>query len=165
MKESQMKILKNFRPIDLVAWSATALFIAVASHRPAGAATADDRAVLLSECGSCHIAYPANFLPPAAWSQVLGRLDQHYGVDASLDDASAAAVSRQLRVPRVSGAQLPRTNVLPRITTSPWFRDEHDEVRADTWRRTAVKSAANCDACHRDAARGDFAEDNVRIPR
>jgi hypothetical protein len=156
MKETRMKI---------VTWSITALFLAVASHRPADAATTDDRAVLQSECGSCHVAYPAKFLPPAAWSQVLGRLDRHYGVDASLDEDSIAAVSRQLHAPRVSGAEVARTAPLPRITTSAWFRKEHDEVRADAWRRTAVKGAANCDACHQDAARGDFEEDNVRIPR
>ena len=160
-----MKTVTKIRPADLVAWSVATLFLAVASHRPVVAATTDDRAVLQSERGSCHVAYPAKLLPPAAWSQVLGRLDQHYGVDASLDATSAAAVSRQLHAPRASGAQVTRTTPLPRITRSSWFRDEHDEVRADTWRRPAVKSAANCDACHRDAARGDFEEDNIRIPR
>ena len=160
-----MKTIRHTRTTDLVIGSATAMLLAVATRHAADAATTDDSAVLQSECGSCHVAYPAKLLPPAAWSQVLGRLDQHYGVDASLDATSAAAVSRQLHAPRASGAQVTRTTPLPRITRSSWFRDEHDEVRADTWRRPAVKSAANCDACHRDAARGDFEEDNIRIPR
>jgi len=142
-----------------------AFILAVASQSPAVAATTDDRAVLQSECGSCHVAYPAKMLPAAAWGQVLGRLDRHYGVDASLDEESLAAVARQLHAPRVSGAQVTRTTALPRITTSAWFREEHDEVGADAWRRPAVKGAANCDSCHQDAARGDFEEDNVRIPR
>ena len=160
-----MKTIRHTRSADLVIGSAAAMLLSVATHHAADAATTDDSAVLQSECGSCHIAYPAKLLPPAAWGQVLGRLDEHYGVDASLDEASIAAVARQLHAPRNAGAQSVRTAALPRITTSEWFRDEHDEVRADAWRRPAVKSAANCDACHRDAARGDFEEDSVRIPR
>ena len=42
---------------------------------------------------------------------------------------------------------------------------EHDEVPAATWKLPAVKSAANCAACHTQADQGDFNEHNVRIPR
>jgi len=95
----------------------------------------------------------------------LAGLDRHYGVDASLDEESLAAVRRASCMRReLSGAQVTRTTALPRITTSAWFREEHDEVGADAWRRPAVKGAANCDSCHQDAARGDFEEDNVRFP-
>jgi nitrate/TMAO reductase-like tetraheme cytochrome c subunit len=158
-----MNIDRHFRPADLVVWSATILVLAVAPVRPAGAGSTEDHAVIQAECGSCHVAYPARSLSRAAWGQVLGRLDQHYGVDASLDDASLAAVARQLGTQ--SGARATTTVALPRITTSSWFRDEHDEVRAADWRRPAVKSAANCDACHPRAEHGDFEEHDVRIPR
>jgi cytochrome c553 len=116
-----------------------------------------------AECGSCHVAYPARLLPRAVWGAVLGNLDRHFGVDASLDDVALAAVSRQLAAPTGVSAAVPVA--LPRITTAAWFRDEHDEVSAATWRRAGVKSAANCDACHPGAARGDFDEDRVSIPR
>jgi hypothetical protein len=33
------------------------------------------------------------------------------------------------------------------------------------FKRAAIKSPANCTACHRDAAQGDFEEDRVRIPK
>ena len=52
-----------------------------------------------------------------------------------------------------------------RITETGWFRHEHDEVPAGIWKRPAVKSAANCAACHTRADAGDFSERNIRIPR
>lgn len=158
-----MKFTRHFRPADLAAWSATALVLLLAPGRPAGAGPNDDYATMQAECGSCHVAYPAKLLTRSAWERVLGSLDRHYGVDASLDDATLATVSRQLAPPTAAPAA---TNAaLPRITTAAWFRDEHDEVSAATWRRPAVKSAANCDACHPRAAGGDFDEDRVSIPR
>jgi hypothetical protein len=38
-------------------------------------------------------------------------------------------------------------------------------VSAATFKRAAIKSPANCTACHRDAAQGDFEDDRVRIPK
>ena len=157
-----MNITGSFRPVDLVVWSVAVIVLVAGLNQPADAGPADDRKVLQDECGSCHLAYPTKFLSPTAWGQVLGHLDGHYGVDASLDGANLAAVARELRV---TGMQQPGTAALPRITRSDWFLDEHDDVRSDVWRRPAIKSAANCDACHQGAARGDFDEDSVRIPR
>ena len=55
------------------------------------------------ECGSCHVAFPARALPSAQWHRVLSDLEHHYGVDASLDPATAvglicAAAIASLRV-------------------------------------------------------------------
>lgn len=158
-----MNCTRHFRPADLAVWAAAVLVLAFAPQRPAAAGPNEDAATLRSECGSCHVAYPAKLLPRAAWAHVLGTLDRHYGVDASLDDADLAAVARQFAAPVGSPATTPAA--LPRITTAAWFRDEHDEVSPATWGRPAVKSAANCDACHSGAARGDFDEDRVSIPR
>ncbi len=36
---------------------------------------------------------------------------------------------------------------------------------AATWKLPAVKSAANCEACHVQANAGDFSERNIRMPR
>jgi Dihaem cytochrome c. len=117
-----------------------------------------------AECGSCHVAYPARLLDQRQWGRVLGDLEHHYGVDATLDDDAALhAVARTLGVPAaltVSGKA-----ALPRITTQPWFVDEHDEVGPATFRSSKVRSAANCSACHVGAEQGNFDEDAVRIPR
>jgi len=44
------------------------------------------------------------------------------------------------------------------------FIRKHDEVRADVWKRASIKSPANCGACHIDAAKGIFSENNIKIP-
>ena len=48
---------------------------------------------------------------------------------------------------------------------TPWFVREHRQVDAATWKSPAVKSVANCTACHAGAASGDYNERAVRIPR
>lgn len=47
-----------------------------------------------SECASCHLAYPPALLPLATWRRLLGSLDKHYGVDASLEPAEVLEISR-----------------------------------------------------------------------
>ncbi len=117
------------------------------------------------ECAACHPAYPPGLLPAASWQRVMNNLSRHYGADASLDPATAKELSAWLvanagTYKRVSGAP-PQD----RITLSPWFIRKHDEVAPATWKLPAVKSAANCTACHARAEQGDFSERNVRIPR
>jgi len=40
-----------------------------------------------SECGSCHMAYQAEFLPKRSWKKLMEQnsLENHFGVDASFD--------------------------------------------------------------------------------
>lgn len=117
-----------------------------------------------AECGSCHTAYPARLLTPAEWTTVLAALEQHYGTDATLDAASLAAVASHLGA-RTQPARPEPATALPRITRSHWFLDEHDEVSPAVFQSSAVRSPANCTACHAGADRGDFDDDSVRIPK
>ena len=125
-------------------------------------------AVWKTECGSCHLTFPPGMLPPAGWKQQMATLDKHYGSNATLDAADEKTIREFLRVASAANRQpVGRSKVgePPRITTTAWFIDKHDEVRADVWRRKSVGSAANCIACHSGADKGDFDEDGVRIPR
>ncbi|MBK7473329.1 MAG: diheme cytochrome c [Betaproteobacteria bacterium] len=140
----------------------------------AGAALADggNRAARLpllpkyqQECAACHIAYPPGMLPAASWQRTMSTLQRHYGTDASLDPATTQELATWLAAnagtyKRVSG-QPPED----RISRSAWFIRKHDEVAAATWKLPAVKSAANCSACHTQSDQGDFNERNIRIPR
>ena len=140
-----------------------ALSLAMTTARAAGS-TPQVATTYQAECGSCHTAYPARFLKPADWSRVLATLDAHYGTDATLDAVALDAVARHLGA-RTPSAHAPSATALPRITRSPWFVEEHDEIPAATFRSPAVHSAANCSACHAGADRGDFDEHSVRIPK
>lgn len=117
------------------------------------------------ECSACHVAYPPGLLPAAAWQRVVKGLPRHYGTDASLDPATVKELSAWLSAnagsTRRAGAMPPED----RITRTAWFIRKHDEVTAATWKLPAVKSAANCTACHTRADQGDFNERDIRIPR
>lgn len=117
------------------------------------------------ECGACHLAYPPALLPAASWQRVMGSLGRHYGSDASLPDATAQTLARWLTTHAGAAHQAGQEPPADRITRTAWFTREHREVPGATWQRPAVKSAAQCDTCHRQAQQGDFSERNVRIPR
>lgn len=117
------------------------------------------------ECGSCHIPYPPSMLPPVSWQRLMLNLPQHFGTDASLDAQTVQVLSVWL-----TGSSTRTTNVTAapeedRITRTPWFVREHRKVAAATWKLPAVRSAANCAACHPGAEQGDFDEHALRIPR
>jgi hypothetical protein len=127
------------------------------------------------ECASCHLAYSPALLPRASWQRVMGGLEQHFGENASLDPATQADILRFLEAnaadsgrSRIGGKVMQRmdTKTAPlRITETRWFVRKHDEVPRATWVRKSVGSAANCAACHRQAEKGVFDEDTVRIPK
>lgn len=119
-----------------------------------------------AECGSCHVAYPPGLLSTDSWRRIMGGLERHFGTDASLDAATAREIAAFLE--SNSGRVRDGTSATstPRITETPWFRHEHDEVEAAVWKRAGIKSAANCTACHTDteAERG-YRKRGIRIPR
>lgn len=168
-----------------------------AAAAPPTAATAallaDGARLYHDECGSCHVAFPPRALPQASWRALMGSLDRHFDTDASLDAASATAITawldadagraryaeherdgendragrRTQSVARENGARdgAAAGPVVLRITETSWFRREHREIGVDVWRRAAVRGPSNCGACHAGAAAGRFGEHDVRIPR
>lgn len=117
------------------------------------------------ECAACHVAFPPGLLGAASWQRVMNTLPRHYGTDASLDAATQAKLSAWLTANAGSGRRVVEAPPEDRLTRSPWFVREHREVSAATWKLPAVKSAANCAACHQGADEGDFSEHGVRVPR
>lgn len=117
------------------------------------------------ECGACHLAFPARYLPADSWQRLMSGLDKHFGVDASLDAAQSKAIGHWLQQNAASGWRAVSAPPQDRITRSRWFVRQHDEIGAAVWKRKSVGSAANCSACHSGAAQGNFNEHAVRIPR
>jgi hypothetical protein len=153
--------------------SSRALIAIAALLASAHAAYADDgrvtRVPLLpkyqQECASCHLAYPPGMLPAASWRRLIDNLPHHFGTDASLDAASVKELAAWLAANAGTYRRVREAPPDDRITSSAWFTRQHDEVPAAVWKRPAIKSAANCSACHAQADRGDFNEHTVRIPR
>ena len=136
----------------------------------AALADSDKRAVPLlpayqQECASCHVAYPPGMLPAPSWQRVMGNLPRHYGTDASLDAATTQALASWLSANAGTYKRVSEEPPQDRISRSAWFIRKHDEVSAASWKLPAVKSAANCAACHTQADKGSFRERDIRIPR
>lgn len=130
----------------------------------------------VEECGSCHMAYPANLLPQRSWDALMQGLGDHFGDNAELmpqqwekidaylmtHAADANAGRRSYRMIRSIGPdQAPL-----RITELAYFRHEHDEIpQRMVEGNPKVGSFAQCQACHgKEAERGIFDEHSVHIP-
>ncbi|MDQ3262715.1 MAG: diheme cytochrome c [Myxococcota bacterium] len=133
-------------------------------RRRGGEAAARDSPVWKTyeaECGGCHLAYPPRMLPGASWAKLLGGLEDHFGQNAELD----AQTREVLRTYLEANAGPDRGETPLRITELRFWRREHRKLPAEVWRRKAVGTRANCQACHRSADQGSFDEDGVRIPK
>jgi len=154
------------RPISAVVALAAMLAVVVAWRPPAP--QADGRRpppadpAWRAECGACHVAYPPRLLPVRSWRAVMDRLDRHFGVDASLDPAMTAEITAFLE--RHAGRDRGGPATL-RITETPWFARKHRKIPIAVWAGPIVKGAADCQACHPAADRGQYDDDTVRLPR
>lgn len=126
--------------------------------------------VYLEECGSCHMAYPAQLLPSESWQKLMLGLEDHFGENAELDSMTSQTIENYLTHTSHSGSfkKLFRNlgNKSPiRITELPYFIHEHDEIPSRFIRgNDKVSSLSQCNACHQKAERGQFDEDDVIIP-
>jgi len=123
--------------------------------------------VVKKECGSCHMAFPPQFLPKRSWQKIVDTLSDHFGENASLGEAQRKAVLDYLlanaadspkagREGRRFAESIASGQTPLRITEIPRWVREHREVRADRWTRPEVKSKANCLACHKKAEQGIY---------
>jgi hypothetical protein len=121
-----------------------------------------------AECSACHIAYPPGLLPASSWREMMNTLGDHFGTDASLDEATVAEILpflEQNAAPERRAESTADGKPVLRITETRWFKREHDEISPAVWKRDSVKSASNCMACHTAADKGNFDEDSISIPR
>ena len=118
-----------------------------------------------SECASCHMVYPPAFLPKESWTTIMSGLEKHYGTDASLDPQSIKEISQWLN--QYAGTYKRVSSAPPndRITESTWFIKKHRKITDSTWRNSQVKSKSNCMACHTSADKGNYDDDDVRVPK
>lgn len=116
------------------------------------------------ECGACHTAYPPGLLPARSWQRVMDGLARHYGTDASLDPKTVQEIAGWLQAHAGTYKRVTEEPPQDRITRSAWFERKHRKVEPAVWQLPSVKTAANCGACHGDADRGRFDDDDLRFP-
>jgi hypothetical protein len=126
--------------------------------------------VVAKECGACHMLYPAGLLPARSWATMAADLANHFGDNAELDAALTKRVGDYLAANAADGPSgsrkvlrgLAPTAAPMRITELPWWKRKHekkDRVAAATLARKGAKFKGDCKACHEDAERGVFDDD------
>ena len=160
-------MLKFQRSHAIVATAIAALAAATAVRADGPRVSPVRDPVIAKECGACHMAYPAGFLPARSWSAIVAGLANHFGENASLDAATAAKVANYL----TQNAEPARRGALGwfgrsrqpasgpevlRITELGWFVGEHGRFDPDALQRHGAKVAGDCQACHKGAAAGHF---------
>ena len=126
---------------------------------------ADAPPAFQSECGGCHLPFPPALLTAPDWKRVMGKLDKHYGDNASLDEKTRRELEDFLVRNASTRSRMAGEGDPPRLTASAWFRREHRKVPEAAWRDGQVNSAANCAACHTRAEEGSFRDLEIRMPR
>ena len=156
--------LPFYKSIALAGW----LAVCVASaHADSSSPAVTPLPVYKQECAACHLAYPPGMLPASSWQRLMGSLNKHFGTDASLDKVATQDIAGWLKANAGTYKRVSEEPPQDRITKSAWFLRKHreGEVPADVWKRASVGSPANCAACHTNAAKGNFNEHDVRIPK
>lgn len=118
----------------------------------------------VQECASCHTAYPPSLLPARSWQRLMAGLERHYGVDASLDAATARQLGDWLQAHAGTYKRVAEEPSEDRITRAAWFERKHRKIEPAVWGLPSVKTAANCAACHAGADRGHFHDNDLRTP-
>jgi hypothetical protein len=125
--------------------------------------------VVAKECGACHMVYPAGLLPARSWSAMTAKLADHFGDNAELDAVTAKRITDYLTANAAENADrgvlrgLDPNAVPARITELPTWKRKHekrDRVAPAALARAGAKFKGDCKACHKEAERGIFEDDD-----
>ena len=121
--------------------------------------------VTQTECGACHMVYPAALLPARSWDALTSDLANHFGEDASLEQTVVDGIKAYLmsNAGDVAGdgrgliRGVPQDQAPLRISELPMFTRIHGNFSPRTMKKIGV--AGNCSFCHQAAAKGMFDDD------
>lgn len=126
------------------------------------------------ECGGCHLAFHPTLLPARSWKVLLDGQANHFGDDLALDPATVAELREFARRNLVESAlteaawkinrSIPAREAPLRITETGYWKRKHRGIADNLWQAPAVRSKANCAACHLDTERGTFEDAAMRLP-
>lgn len=126
------------------------------------------------ECGSCHLAFHPTLLPARSWQSLLDGQASHFGDDLALDPATLAQLREFARSNAAESAlteaawkinrSIPAQETPERITETGYWKRKHRDIADELWQAPAVRTKANCAACHLDADRGTFEDAAMRLP-
>ncbi|PRM98847.1 diheme cytochrome c [Aliarcobacter cryaerophilus] len=133
-----------------------------------------DNTIYEKECGSCHFAYQAGLLPSNSWNKMMSNLSDHFGDDASVDEKTFQTLVGYLNE---NSAEKSMNNKRSRkivenlngtipdsISKMPYMKKKHRDIKEHLITQKEVKGLFNCTACHQNAKKGIFSDDDVNIP-
>ena len=121
------------------------------------------------QCTVCHNAYPPGMLPATAWQQLMEDMPAHFGGSVMVNVDTQKEISDWLQ--QNAGTFAPAATQDPpqhRITQSDWWQNIHrnsKKIPAASWKKPMRVSAANCSACHAQAAAGEFNSKTAKVPK
>jgi len=125
-----------------------------------------------SECGDCHDAYHPSLRTSAAWKNILGTLEDHFGEDASLDDATIQEIAHFTSQQGAENFDTEVSHLVGRVDTesrrmtdTAFWKKRHQDIDDTIFAQSSVGSKVNCNACHSDAPIGRFDDSNIHIPQ
>ena len=116
-----------------------------------------------AECSSCHMAYQPALLSANDWRRTMAGLKDHFGTDATVDGPAGQEIANFLERNAGNAGKLGSAGEPPRISQTARFVRKHRDIPAKYWKDPRIKSAANCEACHRGAAEGNYSEHDILI--
>jgi hypothetical protein len=109
------------------------------------------------------MAYQPALLSANDWRRTMSGLKDHFGTDATVDGPAGQEIASFLERNAGNAGKLGSAGEPPRITQTARFVRKHREIPAKYWKDPRIKSAANCEACHRGAAEGNYSEHDILI--
>lgn len=128
-----------------------------------------------AECAtSCHGAFHPILLPAESWKRIVAGLDNHFGDNASVDEAARKEILDYLLSSSADRStteasmkllnSIEKGRAVLRITEIPYWVAKHSDIAEEVYKRSSVVSKSNCKACHPGADTGSFEDRDIRIP-
>ena len=127
--------------------------------------------LFVNECASCHTLYPPHTLSARSWNTLMANLEDHFGDDASIDEAdnrnildflvknSAENSTQEVSVKILDS--LKNKDIIA-ITQTDFWKARHADIPKKVFAHESVKSRANCKACHSDIEKGLIEDDKIK---
>lgn len=145
----------------------------LASVPPRGVPALPALPVYARECGDCHWAPHPSLLPAGSWHAMLEGMGEHFGENAALAPAAAAAIAAWLTTYAAEAWDTKASHVFRRvdpanplrITATRFWKRKHEAIPPAVFASKEVGGPFNCNACHQDAESGRFSPQRIAPPR
>ena len=136
----------------------------------------EKHSLFVEECASCHTLYPPHLLPKRSWKKIMANLADHFGDDASLDEADRLSIEKYLLTNSAEtstkeaafyiGRSLQgKKNDIIAISKSPYWIKKHASTDKTLFKSQKVRSKANCKACHYRFENGIIEDNLISLPK